>query len=704
MEKLQSFDDLFTKRIFRIPDYQRGYAWQKRQLTDFWEDLLSLDGNRSHYTGVISIKSVPKEKINGWHEEKWLINKRNYKPYYVVDGQQRLTTASILLNCLVEKAKVVSTKNGLRKEEAYLNGYTLKEIENQFISISEPPDNILKAYKFGYETDNPSFEYLRYKIFKEKQEGEVNETFYTLNLENAKLFFDENIDKIIQGKGPSILETLFEKLTQRFLFNLYELNDDFDVFVAFETMNNRGKSLSDLELLKNRLIYLTTLYSNKEADYDKKYVIREIINDSWKQVYFQLGRNKLQPLNDDDFLKAHWIMYFRFTRKKGNDYIKNLLDEEFSPKNVLETIKTSVSSLKEVATINEADNNQEEDFEIDIEENEEFVQLSKLPIQNIVSYVKSLQNAAKHWYNSYNPEKIPELVNEEKKYLDKLNRIGIMFFRPLIMASFANENIQIEDRIKLFKAIERFIFINFRMSRAMSNHRSSHYYNAARELYKDKVSIDKLIEQLEWDMDYAFNENGSYKINYFTDYIEKRFSSNQTGFYGWNSIRYFLYEYEEELRELRNQPILTWKNFIKNRKDKISIEHILPQTTDKDCWKKVIEKYSDSETKFLKGSLGNLLPLSMAINSSLQNDCFEGKKKVKQDDNGTNIRNGYENGSYSEQMVSQEIEWTAETIMNRGLKLLEFMERRWSLNLGDNQSKLELLHLSFLDEENQELT
>lgn len=46
------------------------------------------------------------------------------------------------------------------------------------------------------------------------------------------------------------------------MFNLHEIDDDYDVFVAFETMNNRGKRLTNLELLKNRLIYLTTLYDD----------------------------------------------------------------------------------------------------------------------------------------------------------------------------------------------------------------------------------------------------------------------------------------------------------------------------------------------------------------------------------------------------------------------------------------------------------
>ena len=75
MKELQSLDDIFNKKIFRIPDYQRGYAWGEKQLVEFWEDLLSLDSHRSHYTGVLSIKKVPEEIWSNWNDEKWLIAK-----------------------------------------------------------------------------------------------------------------------------------------------------------------------------------------------------------------------------------------------------------------------------------------------------------------------------------------------------------------------------------------------------------------------------------------------------------------------------------------------------------------------------------------------------------------------------------------------------------------------------------------------------
>ena len=45
MKELQTLDDIFTKRIFRIPDYQRGYSWGEKQLEEFWEDLTNLSSD-----------------------------------------------------------------------------------------------------------------------------------------------------------------------------------------------------------------------------------------------------------------------------------------------------------------------------------------------------------------------------------------------------------------------------------------------------------------------------------------------------------------------------------------------------------------------------------------------------------------------------------------------------------------------------------
>ena len=235
-----------------------------------------------------------------------------------------------------------------KEEDIYIDTFIIKQIREDYLVIKEPPQHIVNTYKFGYEKDNPSFRYLRYKILGEKDGGSTDETFYTLNLDNAKNFFIENLKALYEVDGIEEIEFLFRKVTQNLKFNLHEIEDEFDVFVAFETMNNRGKKLSNLELLKNRLIYLTTLYKDSEIQPDEREVLREKINDAWKEVYYQLGRNKQKPLSDDDYLYSHWIMYFPYTRQRGEDYIRFLLKEKFIPQNIFEKIKAKESSLVEV--------------------------------------------------------------------------------------------------------------------------------------------------------------------------------------------------------------------------------------------------------------------------------------------------------------------------------------------------------------------
>ena len=102
MNELQNLIQIFQNRIFRIPDYQRGYAWQEPQLRDFWEDLINLRSDRNHYTGLLSMKMLNKNESKKIDErDQWLLN-YGYRAYHIVDGQQRLTTFVILLNEIIE--------------------------------------------------------------------------------------------------------------------------------------------------------------------------------------------------------------------------------------------------------------------------------------------------------------------------------------------------------------------------------------------------------------------------------------------------------------------------------------------------------------------------------------------------------------------------------------------------------------------------
>jgi len=707
MKELESLSSIFKDKLFRIPDYQRGYAWTKKQLKDFWEDLVNLPIDKYHYTGVLTLKEIEKKIWSKWNDEVWLIEERRNKPFFVVDGQQRLTTFIIFIQSIYELVKSLPENKEFKDDNIYLGSYSLKEIKESYLVIEKPPKFIIRTYKFGYETDNPSFKFLKHRIFLEPNSGSLQETFYSLNLENAKEFFNENLLNYYNNYGLSEVEILFKKLIQNLMFNVYPISNDFDVFVAFETMNNRGKKLSNLELLKNRLIYLTTLYDESELKTDEKNNLREKINDAWKEVYYQLGKNKKNPLNDDDFLTAHWIMYFQYTREKGDDYIRFLLEQKFTPQNIYLKTEVKVSSIQDFEEIREDE--QEADIE-EVENNGEentTILRSKLSPKEIEQYVNSLKSAAVHWYNTHNPLTASNLTQQERLWIDRLNRIGIIYFRPLVTVAFLNEEISSEKRVQLFKEIERFIFITFRLSRAFSTYRNSEFYRAARKLRRNELNVEDIIKTLRQRMNYCFNStDGSdlkyFDYTYFQKFIDRKFKSGG-GFYNWNGLRYFLYEYEmDKVRERGSQKI-DWKLFVKGEKDKVSIEHIFPQTPTKKCWTESFVGFKKAEIAFLQGSLGNLLPLSMSINSSLQNDCFQEKKKAKLNERNEIIRQGYCDGSHSEIEVANYENWSPENILNRGLKLLSFMEKRWNIKFESEKAKIELLFLSFMVQNNNEI-
>ena len=119
MQELESLQNIFKDRIFKIPDYQRGYAWTTRQLKDFWEDVVNLPHDRFHYTGLLSLKKLDRQTWSSWNDEKWLIEDRGYKPFHIVDGQQRLTTFVIFIQAISELLKELPENSEKKEEDIY---------------------------------------------------------------------------------------------------------------------------------------------------------------------------------------------------------------------------------------------------------------------------------------------------------------------------------------------------------------------------------------------------------------------------------------------------------------------------------------------------------------------------------------------------------------------------------------------------------
>lgn len=651
--ELQSISKIFTERIFRIPDYQRGYAWTLKQLKEFWNDLTQLEETHNHYVGVLTLEDVPEKIYSAWSDDIWIIKSKSYIPYYIVDGQQRLTTSIILIQTIQESLN-----------DGELLNYTSKdEIRSKFI-FQTKDGGISRSYLFGYEKDNPSYEYLKTKIFNEHSDSSETpqETIYTSNLEIAKKFFSEKLKEL----GKEDLEFIYKKITQNFLFNIYAISEDVDTYVAFETMNNRGKALSHLELLKNRLIYLSTRFNDGD---DEKSKLRAAINEAWKSVYHFLGKNKQNPLDDDLFLKNHFVIYFAsefnesessynatafYRNGKHYNYQDYLLENYFSARSI----------------VHPADEDSDE---------------KRLGITDIYSYVSHLKKSVECWYYIWNPSE--SSFNEEIKiWLDKLNRIGMDLVAPLIMVLIQRER-KDEKIIKFLSVVEKFLFyLSLINPRGWESYHSILFREEIKLLMENKLNSDGLIQKIND----RFNEIK--EEEHFISRIREEFK--ESGFYKWNKIRYFLYEYELELKNASKtfREKLSWKALTENIKDHYTVEHIFPQNSKKEHWACKYREFQTKERNALKQSLGNLLPLSKPKNCSLQDKAFI--EKVGLPDSTV----GFKYGSYSEIEVAQNDKWTAQEILDRGLKLLEFMERRWDFSLGVKKEKIYMLGLKTVAE------
>ena len=116
---------------------------------------------------------------------------------------------------------------------------------------------------------------------------------YLSNINFAAEYIAKELDQFDDDNIVEIVNIILNRL----IFNVYYITEDFDVRVTFETMNNRGKPLTNLELLKNRLMYLSTFFNkNDNNNYENR--LQNKIDIAWKNIYDYLNYEN-SNLSDD---------------------------------------------------------------------------------------------------------------------------------------------------------------------------------------------------------------------------------------------------------------------------------------------------------------------------------------------------------------------------------------------------------------------
>lgn len=623
--ELQNLSKIFNTRLFRIPDYQRGYAWGDRQLTDFWSDLQRVGTDRIHYCGQLTLEKADDAAWKQWEHDKWLIEDAGYESSFVVDGQQRLTTSIIVLQCLLENMAA----------DEVIAGQKASELRERYLVKG---NGVLRSCLFGYAKDNPSHEFFRTQILGvPSNEYNGARTVYTANLGFALEFFRKRLMEI-----PAVAdrERLLKALTQRFRFNLYELTDDIDVFVAFETMNNRGKSLSRLELLKNRLIYLSTLADGTDAEKKK---VRANINAVWRTIYEELGRQPTESLDDDEFLRAHWIVFFGYDKDEADPLTQFLLNRHFTSERLDE---------------------------------------GKLSLDDIQKYADSLQVSARIWQQLHFPDAHEAILGKQlAPALIRLKRLGFGVLRPLLLVALSNDSPS--SVIPLLNQAERFLLLVRSIAVTRSHIGEAESYRMAHDIFEESRTLSDAVLMLENRVARDFS------IEAFQGRVDDLFKDDDgKGFYEMPGLKFLLFEYEEELRMAAKAATgkIVWEDF---RGARNSVEHIYPQGAEDAIWPEFTQ-FGEDQRRHLLHSFGNLVAVSVAKNASLSRRSFKDKKK------GTDTIPGFSQGSFSELRIAQEDVWNSQSILNRGIEFLKFIEKRWTVDLGDDTRKQRLLRLDSL--------
>ncbi len=579
--ELLNLDGVIEKGVFEIPSYQRGYAWQKEQLKDFWNDLehVSKLGDKFHYMHSLTLRESENEFEDSAFE--------------IIDGQQRLATSLILLGLLAKTTQNKDPKYSLINLEPILS-YKYYGLSEAFRAITEEEKN-LEAFKTS---------------------------FYAKNLIKAYAFFQEKISDTPVGT----LEKMFDALIKKMLFSAVELNDNrIDPFSSFETINNRGKDLSTLELLKNRLHFV----AHKICDEEDLENLQQEINDTYTRIYHDL--RFFEDTHLEDFLK-HFVAYYYGENSK---FKERLLNTAFDAHKKYDDLYDEYERIDDLLF---------------------YLSYSS----KVWNFLHTLDEKSIALIFDDNRKLEMEITPKMRSLLDKMRRLNALSdnaFLPLLLSLLtiqlvgrsANEQPYTTQELEgLLEYLERFGFLIYGVTgkKTAKNEWIELAFKAFRAYrYGEENIAIKDLPTLEKNF---FNRQGNSALELLEENIHSK--KNTEKWYKWDkALNYLLYEYE-----LYHNPETTL-NFDSSIE---SIEHILPQKPD--------QGYSTKEKSWAKNphivhALGNLLLIPKNANSSLSNKPFNEKRKQ------------YLKGSYSEKEVAKNASFGVEQIKERSEKLLDFL-------------------------------
>ncbi|AFI07498.1 DUF262 and DUF1524 domain-containing protein [Helicobacter pylori] len=266
---------------FVIPIYQRLYSWKKEQCEQLWDDIIKIGGNNDKMNGHF-IGSILYVRDDNTHSS----------PLLIIDGQQRLTTITLLL---------IALRNRSSEEVEILEKFSRKKVESYLINSDKDGDK--KFRLILSESDKDTLLSLIDKDRRKPSEPSLK------IVENFKLF-----EKWIR-KNTDKLETIFKGLEKLMIVWIALKKEKDDPQLIFESMNSKGIELTQTDLIRNYIIMETEV--KKQEDFYNQY---------WRAMEENFKQSEKQSKREDLFNKfvRHYL-----TIKTGKIPIEKRVYEAF---------------------------------------------------------------------------------------------------------------------------------------------------------------------------------------------------------------------------------------------------------------------------------------------------------------------------------------------------------------------------------------
>ena len=333
------------KIIYKIPKYQRKYTWGQNEWDLLFNDVLEND--EGYFLGSTICVNIPSSAYGATYLE-------------VIDGQQRMTSLSILLY-------VLYTRLLKHKDELDIDGMTdLNKIKRQLAYKQD--DKYIPRLQLQIQDNNQAdYNYLL-------SESEIIEkTEFPLYCGNRKIYkaaryFDKLITNFLQSedsetiyrgvKSDNEVKTLLN-LVRRFnsaILVVIEVDNHKDAYMLFESLNNRGVPLTAIDLIKNLLISTSERDGKSDECYDKWTKIQKNLGEEYSvqerffRHYYNAFIDELnKPFITPESTKKYPLAYLAtkttlmdiYERLIKKDYIKFIEDIEYASDNYAMIINNS---------------------------------------------------------------------------------------------------------------------------------------------------------------------------------------------------------------------------------------------------------------------------------------------------------------------------------------------------------------------------